>query len=153
MAIEQIKKQIVTMLQYEDPPNYIFLHVSANNSSHSKICHIRNQLKMTINWIHNKLPNTIIIWSQILLRFCWRYSSNLIAMEKCRYRLNNSIASYVLRLGGRYMRCPEINATDIFLQNDGVHLTNMANELFLNSVQGGLEMFIQEQSHRPTFPN
>jgi hypothetical protein len=31
--------------------------------------------------------------------------------------------------------------------------TNMANELFLNSVQGGLEMFIQEQSHRPTFPN
>ena len=48
---------------------------------------------------------------------------------------------------------PEIKATDIFLQNDGVHLTNLANELFLNSVQGGLEMFIQEQSHRPTFPN
>jgi len=106
MVIEQIKKQrvtIVTMLQYEDPPNYIFLHVSANNIGHSKICHIRNQLKVTINWIHNKLPNTIIIWSQILPRSCWRYSSNLIAMEKCRYRLNNSIASYVLRLGGRYI--------------------------------------------------
>ena len=93
LVIEQIMKQIVTMLQYKDPPNYIFLHVSANNSSHSKICHIRNQLKMTINWIHNKLPKAIIIWSQILPRFCWRYSSNLIAMEKCRYWLNNSIAS------------------------------------------------------------
>ena len=105
MVIEQIKKQIVTMLQYEDPPNYIFHHVSANNIGHSKIGHIRNQLKVTINWIHNKLPNTIIIWSQILLRFCWRYSSNLIAMEKYRYRLNNSISSYVLRLGGRYIQC------------------------------------------------
>ena len=153
LVIEQIMKQIVTMLQYEDPPNYIFLHVSANSIGHSKIGHIRNQLKVTINWIHNKLPKAIIIWSQILPRFCWRYSSNLIAMEKCRYRLNNSIASYVLRLGGRYIRYQEIKAVDIVLQNDGVHLTNLANELFLNSVQGGLEMFIQEPSHGPTFPN
>jgi hypothetical protein len=68
MVIEQIKKQIVTMLQYEDPPNYIFLHVSANNIGHSKIGHIRNQLKVTINWIHNKLPNAIIIPSQIFPR-------------------------------------------------------------------------------------
>jgi hypothetical protein len=93
LVIEQIMKQIVTMLQYEDPPNYIFLHVSANSIGHSKIGHIRNQLKVTINLIHNKLPKAIIIWSQILPRFCWRYSSNLIAIEKCRYRLNNSIAS------------------------------------------------------------
>ena len=127
--------------------------MSANNIGHSKIGHIRNQLKVTINWIHNKLPNAIIIWSQILPRFCWRYSSNLIAMEKCRYRVNNSIASYVLRLGGRYIRYQEIKVVDIVLQNDGVHLTNLANELFLNSVQGGLEMFIQEPSHGPTFPN
>ena len=77
MVIEQIKKQIVTMLQYEDPPNYIFLHVSANSIGHSKIGHIRNQLKVTINWIHNKLPNAIIIWSQILLRFCWRYTPQI----------------------------------------------------------------------------
>jgi hypothetical protein len=39
MVIEQIKKQIVTMLQYEDPPNYIFLHVSANNIGH-KLLHV-----------------------------------------------------------------------------------------------------------------
>lgn len=63
-------------------------------------------------------------------------------MEKCRYRLNNSIASYVLRLGGRYVRYLDIKANDIFLQNDGVRLTNL-----------GLEMFIQEPSHGPTFPN
>ena len=44
MPIEQIKKQIVTMLQYEDPPNYIFLHVSANNIGRSKIGHIRKKL-------------------------------------------------------------------------------------------------------------
>ena len=59
----------------------------------------------------------------------------------------------MLRLCGRYIRYPEIKSTDIFLQNDGVHLTNLANELFLNSVQGGLEMLIQEPSHGPTFPN
>ena len=70
LVIEQIMKQIVTMLQYEDPPNYIFLHVSANSIGHSKIGHIRNQLKVTINWIHNNLPKAIIIWSQILPRFC-----------------------------------------------------------------------------------
>ena len=109
MVIEQIKKQIFTMLQYEDPPKYLFLHVSANNIGHSKIGHIRNQLKVTINWIHNKLPNTIIIWSQTLPRSCWRYSSNLIALEKCRYHLNNSIASYVLRLGGRCIGYPSGN--------------------------------------------
>jgi hypothetical protein len=49
------------------------------------------------------------------------------------------------------VRYPEIKATDIFLQNDGVHLTTLANKLFLNSVQGGLELFIQKPSHGPTF--
>jgi len=34
-------------------------------------------------------------------------------MEKCRYRLNNSISSFVLGLGGRYIHYPEIRKKTI----------------------------------------
>jgi hypothetical protein len=46
------------------------------------------------------MPQIKIVWSQILPRFSWRYSDNFEAMERSRRRLNNCIASCVLKSGG-----------------------------------------------------
>ena len=87
---------------------------------------------------------TKIIWSQILPRFKWRYSTDLIAMKKCRYRVNNSLATYILKHGGYYIRYPDIIRERKLFKDDGVHLAPVANNIFLNTLQGGIGHFIND---------
>jgi len=84
------------MLQFEDPPSYPVVHVGGNDIGKENIGYLRNNLKLFLRTIQRKLPNTIIVWSQILPRRSYRFFTNNKAMEKCRYRLNNAIAKFVL---------------------------------------------------------
>ena len=112
-----------------------------------------NNLKLFLRTIQRKLPNTIIVRSQILPRRSYRFSTNNKAMEKCRYRLNNSIAKFVLEeMGGRYIRHPELFRSWSLFGDDGVHLTSFGNNLFLNDLQGGLECFISNPGGSHVFP-
>jgi hypothetical protein len=88
------------------------------------------------------MPQIKIVWSQILPRFSWRYSDNFEAMERSRRRLNNCIASCVLKSGGCYIRYPDLKHPANF-KDDGVHLTELENELLvlLNNIQGAIETF------------
>jgi hypothetical protein len=52
-----------------------------------KVGFFRNNIKNIIRWILIELPNTTVIWSQILPRLKWRYSTNQTAMHECRYRI------------------------------------------------------------------
>jgi len=97
----------------QSPPTFLVLHVSGNNIGITRIWFLCNQLKNIIFWLKTILPDTILVWSQILPRCSWRFSNDLRAMEKCRYRLNNSISSFVLGLGGRYIHYPEIRKKTI----------------------------------------
>ena len=99
-----------------------------------------------------ELPNTTIIWSQILPRLKWRYSENQTAMHECRYRINNSIAFFVTKLGSHYSRYPDICRNYTFLKSDGVHLTPVGNGIFLNILQGAIEYFMSSNLGALTFP-
>ena len=88
MLASQLPRQIIILLQFEDPPSYLVVHVGGNDFGKEKIGYLRNNLKL--------FPNTIIVWWQILSSRLYRFSTNNKAMEKCRYGLNNSIAKFVL---------------------------------------------------------
>jgi len=153
MLASQLPRQIRIMLQFEDPPSYLVVHVGGNDIGKEKIGYLRNNLLLFLRTIQRKLPNTIIVWSQILPRRSYRFSTNNKAMEKCRYRLNNSIAKFVLeKMGGRYIRHPELFRSWSLFEDDGVHLTSCGNNLFLNDLQGGLECFISNPGGSDVFP-
>lgn len=99
MRISQVMPRLCTMLSYADPPSILILHVSGNNIGYTRIGHLRIQVKDLIFWIKSRMPNTIIVWSQVLPRSSWRFSDDLKAMEKARYRLNNFISSLVIGWG------------------------------------------------------
>ena len=69
----------------------------------------------------------------------------------CRIRINSAIASFVLENGGHYIKYPDILHNSTFLKEDGVHLTDLGNDIFLNNLQGALEMFICSGSY--TYPD
>jgi lysophospholipase L1-like esterase len=146
MLIKQLRQQIRTMLKYEDPPAFLVLHISGNDIGDSKVGFFRNEIKDTIRWIMKVLPGTVLVWSQILPRLTWRFSSDNAAMNRCKYRINNSISAFILKQGGCYIRHPDIVPSSRLLRDDGVHLTDLGSEIFLNNLQGGLEWFIYNHS-------
>jgi hypothetical protein len=58
------------------------------------------------------------VWSQILPRLSWRYSNNCKAMNMAAVRLNNFAAWLCFKLGGSYIKYPEISwdATGMFVK-------------------------------------
>lgn len=135
--------QLCRMLKFSDPPNFLILHVSGNNIGYTRIGFLRIHVKELILWIKAEMPDTVIVWSQVLPRSSWRMSDNAKAMEKARYRLNNFISSLVLGMGGRYIHYPDLRYDMArFLKPDGVHLTDIATHIMLNTLQGGIEQFM-----------
>jgi hypothetical protein len=48
------------------------------------------------------------------------------------------MGSYMCKNGGGYIRYPDIKKSEQFVLSDGVHLTGLGNEVFLNTLQGAL---------------
>ena len=130
------------MMQHEDPPNFIMLHVGENDIGNVKLGLIQLQLKSLISWIAKQMPYAKIIFSQLLLRLSWRYSENNSKMEKCII----AIASFIVKSGGYYIHYPDIKAENQFLVPNGVHLNELGNNILLNIIQGAIEAFIYDES-------
>ncbi|XP_063423642.1 uncharacterized protein LOC134707625 isoform X4 [Mytilus trossulus] len=152
MLVRHVKGQLRTMKKYEDPPHFLVLHVAGNDLGSSKVGFLRNEIKNIIRWIMKEFPKSKLIWSQILTRLKWRHSDDHKAMDLCRYRINNSIAAFIVSCGGYYIKHPDIHADQIFFESDGVHLSSLGNELWLNILQGAMEHFIQFKNCASTFP-
>jgi hypothetical protein len=59
------------LMRVENPPGYIVLHVGGNDLGYVKVGFLRNRIKNIIRKIRILLPNTRIIWSEILPRNQW----------------------------------------------------------------------------------
>ena len=101
---------------------------------------MREKLKDAFKWVQSKLPGSVLVFSQILQRIKRRYSKNNKSMEKSRLRINNEVASYVLRNGDWYVRYLGIKVTTALLA-DGVHLNELGSNILLNTITGALETF------------
>ena len=143
LILSKLRNQIDIMCRYEDAPEFLIIHVAGNDIGYVRLGYLQYLIKKDFDWLFKKFPNTLIIWSQILPRRKWRYSSNLDKMENTRLRINSTVAKYFLSKGGGYIHYPEIKANNTFLdEKDGVHLTSLGNEVFLNTIQGAIETFL-----------
>lgn len=142
MTTCDVMVKIRNLIRVENSPGYLVLHIGGNDLGHVKVGFLRNRIKNIMRKIRALLPNTRIIWSEILPRNQWRYSQNHDAMNRARKRINSSIGAFVLKLGGYYVQYPDIALDVLFLKRDGVHLTDLGNEIFLNTLQGALESFV-----------
>ncbi|XP_078315322.1 uncharacterized protein LOC111107615 [Crassostrea virginica] len=92
-------KKIKTLLKVNDKPQYLILHCGANDVGSTPLKSLIQNIKTSLGKIQLLLPNTKIIWSQLLPRRQWRYSVDVKAMNKSLKRLNSSIAAEVVKMG------------------------------------------------------
>ncbi|KAJ8316096.1 hypothetical protein KUTeg_006110 [Tegillarca granosa] len=91
----------------------------------------------------SKLPNTTVVWSCILPRLFWYGARSQVAIDNVRKRTNREISSYILKLGGRVITQSDLSDKETGCYRfDGIHLSDIGNDIYLNALQGALESFL-----------
>ncbi|XP_063410045.1 uncharacterized protein LOC134693232 isoform X2 [Mytilus trossulus] len=134
-------------------PHALILHCGGNDIGNVPCGALLYHVKFTIAILSRMLPNCSLIWSSILPRRSWRYSSDDHAMEVTRKRINRGVRSYILKHGGYVIKYPDFDDRHPALySDDGVHLSFIGNDIFLNQIQSALETFIK-YPHCVVFPH
>lgn len=135
---------ILGMVNCYGIPTMVILHCGGNDIGLVPGGQLLFHSKFTIYVISKMLPGSMIIYSNILPRNTWRFSTNNLAMEHARKRLNRGIRSYVLKHHGYVISHPDLDDghTALF-KDDGVHLKFLGNDIIINTLQEALLQFLK----------
>lgn len=128
------------LLKSNSPAEYLVIHCSGNDLGYKNLHVLRYRIRLTVLAIHRMLPNTKLIWSQVLPRQQWRKSNNVKAMNRAAQRINSFAASLIGSLWGFYIKYPEIKWYEEGLfSDDKVHLSFLGNCIFVHHIQAALQ--------------
>ena len=142
MKWDQLLPKIKAILQYTPAPDMICIHLGGNDLASTPLRKLTCQAKSDMNALAKLCPHTTLVWSDILARISYRNASNDNKMEKTRKTLNSALRAHTRKLGGKSIRHPGIN-WDLphLFRNDGVHLNDRGNDIFLGNLQGSITCF------------
>ena len=144
MRWENVVHLIHFLINYRRIPFAVIIQCGGNDISLVPCGELLFHIKLTIAILSSMLPGTSLAWSSILPRVKWRYSENLRNMGFTTKRVNRGVRSYLLLIGGYVIRHLDFDDKHpaLFIKN-GVHLSFIANDIFLNQIQGALETFLK----------
>lgn len=134
-------------------PAMIVIHLGSNDIGLRPCSDIIDDIKTDTLRFKLLFPNTRVIWSELLMRRYWHSATKSgTRLEKVRKRINTAIKNFYLTEGLAEIRHPNIRASEIDLYRfDGVHLTDLGNDVLLNNFEGALETFLSSPDVR-SFP-
>lgn len=143
-------------LQKLPPPSFLLVQLGSNDiGTGVKTKSLIEDMERDILRIRLLLPNTKIIWSDILMRRYWSVADNPgdgPVIEGLRLRVNSAMRSYANKEGHYNIKHPNIRAKEKTLyRHDGCHLSDIGNDILLNTYQAALETFIANSEAR-SFP-
>lgn len=92
MKWKQVCPKVRSLLKVEDPPHYLFC--GGKDIGQEDKCEVlRENIKKGLDKLQNLLPNTTLIWSQVLPMLQWRGEVDHLALERARVRLTCTFSS------------------------------------------------------------
>lgn len=138
----------LTRNQQCNAPSIILIHLGSNDLVNTPCHTLYRTVSSDLRLIHELFPRTVIIWSDILPRLFWYGARSIPAIEKARARVNRKGREVTLQVaGGRVIYHNEITHNSPALyRHDGVHLSDIGNDIFITTIQGALEKFVKHPS-------
>ncbi|KAJ8315869.1 hypothetical protein KUTeg_008019 [Tegillarca granosa] len=79
----------------------------------------------------------------------WYAARSQVAIDNVRKRTNREISSYILKLGGRVITESDLSDKETGCYRfDGIYLSDIGNDIYLNALQGALESFLIKDIHK-----
>ena len=145
MHWKELNDTVARALDRFPPPAYMIIHCGSNDLTEVKTADLIHDISADIIRFKLLLPNTKIVWSDILMRRYWHKAWDGRAVERSR---NLAVKNAVLKEGFCVICHPNIRSTEINLyRHDGTHLSDTGNAVYLNNVQGAIEYFLVSDSH------
>lgn len=140
MCWDSLSPTVEKLLKDNPPPLMIVIQLGSNDMGNEKIVGLIKSIKCDILRLRCLIPNTMIVWSDILMRRYWHTAISGKSMELARKRVNSDIKKFMKEEGQFVINHPNIRASEISLYRyDGTHLTDQGNDIYLNNLQGGIE--------------
>lgn len=144
MTWEHMESKIQRLVVQFGPPDVLMLHCGGNSIGTMSLRQLQRFMKQTMYTLYQLLPNCRFIWSEILPRTYYRHMFSLNSAEMSRKRINSAMSAFIIQRGGGYISYPDLKSCSPVLFRDGVHLTDIGQTIFLNTIQGGLFTIIRE---------
>ncbi|XP_062607999.1 uncharacterized protein LOC134269810 [Saccostrea cucullata] len=156
MVWSQLYPTIQKKLKDNNPPTILVIHCGGNDigNPHNTLKGLQMYMKSTIVNISQLMPKTVIVWSHILPRSNWTLCLSNNDGENWR-RINSALATFVVKkMCGASIKYPDILKRHVALfRKDGVHLSDLGNDLFVNSLRNALGLFLSTTDRfYPTTP-
>ncbi|KAJ8306730.1 hypothetical protein KUTeg_015771 [Tegillarca granosa] len=142
MKWSQLLTRIQRDLKNFPCPQYLVIQLGSNDLVSRTSGVLRWEMKLDLLSL-SKLPNTTVVLSCILPRLFWYGARSQVAIDNVRKRTNREISSYILKLGGRVITQSDLSDKETGCYRfDGIHLSDIVNDIYLNALQGALESFL-----------
>ncbi|XP_053230449.1 uncharacterized protein LOC128406787 [Podarcis raffonei] len=130
------------------PPDFIVFQVGENELGEWRGIDLTRVIVKHLETLHAQYPQIILCWSYLLERQFWFGQGGCIlqrsVMNRARNNLNRRIKRKVQFLGGMAIQHPNITLkNEAIFRRDGVHLTDMGNDIWLSDLVECLRFWLQ----------
>ena len=143
-----VTNRLSRYLRTLDSPHVLILHLGTNDIFRTNLGNIRARILANINAIRQLLPDTQIIWSDILQRLAYRGEAARGAGNRSTRNLN----SYARRVLGQMDNTHIIKYSDIIssgqpamYHTDNIHLNDQGKAAFRQRISDALVFFNANQ--------
>jgi len=123
---------------FNGTPRAMVIHLGGNDLDTASLYKLRRVIGNGIKYFHDLYPHAHIIWCDIMQRRSWRGTGpNInVIMDRKRKRVNGFGKRAVLSTGiGSTLTVPIEFSEPGFFRKDGVHLSDVGNEMFLDALR------------------
>lgn len=143
MKWEQLLGRISLDVRNFPRPQYVVIQLGSNDLVSKPSGVLRWEIKMDLLSLAGLLPQATLIWSCMLPRLFWYGARSQHAIDKARKRINSDISNYLQKLNGKVIKQTDFSDKEVGLfRFDGTHLSDIGNDIYLNTLQGALESFM-----------
>ncbi|KAM3918948.1 uncharacterized protein RB166_013686 [Leptodactylus fuscus] len=136
----QVLPEAISVGQHSSPPVILVVHAEDNNLCVLCVAELITLMRADLERITSYFAEVVLVWSEIVPRVTWQGARDAGAVEKARRTVNSHLSRFVRSKRGVVVRHRQLEEDNrCLMRPDGVHLNEIGLDIFLSSLQDGVE--------------